>query len=78
MVTIRESDLVLECPCGHIWWEKVDLPMDMDAFLDRVRGAERCPKCGQRPRKGSKHPVYLLTGDRRHDAIEKKGWQESQ
>lgn len=78
MITISESDLVLGCPCGNIWWEKVDVPMHLQAFIDRVRAAERCPNCGYRARKGEEKAVRLLVGAVRQAAIKEQGWEQSQ
>lgn len=65
MSEIRGQDLVLQCSeCEHVWWEKVDLPMDLSAFLSRLKGAIVCPSCGRKGR-GTK----ILTGDRRRDAV---------
>lgn len=68
---IRSQDLVAKCEnCEHIWWEKVDLPMDLMAFGERLKAMSRCPKCGVRPRRNAKKQVVILSGEARKEAIQ--------
>lgn len=32
--------------CRHEWQERVELPMDVGAFLARARAWGKCPNCG--------------------------------
>ncbi len=75
---IRSNDAVLECPAGHIFWEKFDLPMAMVAYVERLKGMLRCPRCGIKPRRGAKGGgTKLLLGDHRREAIQNtEGWTE--
>jgi hypothetical protein len=67
---IRDSDVVLLCEkCGHLWWEKVDLPMRLEAFALRLKGFGICPECAYKPRRGAKKTILLLQGDRRKEAV---------
>lgn len=74
-MSIRQSDPVFECPNGHIYWEKIDLPMDLEAYTERLMGMLRCPECGIKPRRKAAG-VLMLTGDRRREAIKTQGWIE--
>ncbi len=56
--------MILKCPkCGHQWLEKVNLPMDIGAFIARAKGFEVCPQCG------NKKGALMLTGERFREAI---------
>lgn len=76
MPTIRPADAVLECPAGHIFWEKFDLPMAAEAYIERLRGMQRCPTCGIKPRRNAKEGITLLLGERRQEAVNTQGWME--
>lgn len=45
-----QNTLPFECPCGHKWREKYDLPMEMGAWLKQFRRMQ-CPACGAAMRK---------------------------
>ena len=63
---LNDRDLILECPCGHQWIERVNLPMQINAFLSRAKGWLVCPSCGAKSTKA--RPILLLTGERYQQA----------
>lgn len=64
-VTTYENISVLECPCGHQWIEKAQLPMSINAFVARMKSWSVCPKCGR------KKKVVLLMGKKYREALAK-------
>jgi hypothetical protein len=55
------ADMILECPCGHVWMVTWPLPMPLKKFAAALKKAE-CPKC-----KSSKE-IKLLMGKRYEEA----------
>ena len=58
-----DGRMILECPCGHRWLEKVKLPMRVDAFIARARGFRVCPVCGNNKK------IMMLIGDKFREAL---------
>jgi len=43
------NEVPLYCEvCGHKWSETIELPMNAEAAIARMRGWEYCPKCGSK------------------------------
>lgn len=65
MDPIRRDDFVIECiDCNHVFVERLELPMGVDAFVRRLNSWS-CTKCDKTA------GVMVLTDDRRREAVEK-------
>lgn len=58
-----DGRMILECPCGHRWLERTELPMIVEAWLARAKAFQVCPKCGNNKK------IMMLVGDMFREAI---------
>ncbi len=63
----------LQCrDCRHEWQEAVQLPMNMDAFIPRMKAWGFCPACGSKKVDillKPPNPFYRPDEEEKHDAV---------